>query len=77
MVFREGDRGCASDTPAAQLDDNGNVIATGQQRYLRIRINNEGCSAAHGVNLCITEISFYPVIGNANVFDASVLKLAA
>jgi hypothetical protein len=74
VVFNKDDRGCALDTPAELHTQGGNVVP-GQQRYLRIRINNEGRSTAHGVSLCVTEITFYPVVGGASTFDEEVLEL--
>jgi hypothetical protein len=76
IVFAASDRGCALDTPAAIRDESGNIIAQGQQRNLRVRVDNEGRSTAHGVNLCVTEITFYPSAGTADIFDEEVLDLS-
>jgi hypothetical protein len=70
-VFSEAASGCVADTPLHVIT--GKRI--GDQRYLRVCIRNQGRTAAHGVNVCSTEIQFYPKSGPAVTFSREVLDL--
>jgi hypothetical protein len=78
-TFREGEPGCEVETPASlENRATGAIIAKGQQRYLRLRIENRGSSFAKHVSVCVTRISYTAAGAGAASFAEEVfdLKLA-
>src|SRR4051812_14339421 len=74
LSFRADVAGCAVNTPAYYEDEAGQRIDI-EQRYLRLKVENRGRTSAHGVNVCVTRIEFYPPDGNLILFDEEVLDL--
>lgn len=73
VFFSEATRGCAVDTPAWGKDQSGNVI-NGQQRVLRVFVENRGWTTAHNVNVSATELTFFPVSGSPSMLVDEVLE---
>jgi len=68
LAFASKERGCVVDTPAGA----GNVT-TATQRWLKIRVENRGWTAAHQVNVSAAEISFQSKGARAQLYTEEVL----
>ena len=64
LVFSSMERGCVVDTPAG---------ASARQRWLKIRVENRGWTAAHEVNVSATEISFEARTAPVQIYAEEVL----
>jgi hypothetical protein len=74
LSFNGTEAGCIAHTPAFKLQD-GKVVESGNQRYLRMKVRNTGRTAAKNVNLCLTQIDLYPKSGQPRIFATEVLDL--
>lgn len=72
IVFQNDEPGCAVTTPGVYKDPQGN-LHTVQQKYLRLKITNQGNTFAKNTSVCVTEINYGAVAFAEEVFD---LKLA-
>jgi hypothetical protein len=64
MTFTAVQRGCVVDTPSQG----------GQQRALRIFVENRGWTTAHNVNVSAIELAFYPQVGTPSGLVDEVLE---
>jgi hypothetical protein len=74
LSFGGAEAGCVAHTTAVKLQD-GKIVESGNQRYLRVKVRNAGRTAAKNVNLCLTQIDLYPRSGQPKVFATEVLDL--
>ena len=68
LAFAATERGCVVDTPAGS----GNVT-NARQRWLKIRVENQGWTAAHEINVSAAEISFEARTAPVQIFAEEVL----
>src|SRR6266849_2554162 len=70
LTFAESQRGCNVVTQARHTPR-----VHGQQRWLRIHVQNKGWATAYEVNVSATELVFYGESGPPQVFAEEVLDL--
>jgi len=77
IIFAANEPGCVVDTPAVQLGSDRTIAAHGNQRYVRVKLQNIGRSTANGVIVSIQHITFYPTnTGQPSVFAEEVFDLS-
>jgi hypothetical protein len=75
-MFKADEPGCEVETPAKLVNRETNeVIAECQQKYLRLKIENQGRSFAKNVSVCVTHITYTRPGAGKGEFSEEVFEL--